>query len=224
MDTKLLKGCGFGALFLTCAAVTQVQAASLVLNFDFEFSGGSDPAGAAPWVVATFDDGGTPGSVSLTIDASGLSASEFIGSTYFNLDPVLDPTSLSFNRTDGTGPTQAQTNISTGVNEFKADGDGLYDILFDFPPPPGGGGAKFEAGETVTYNITGITTLTAASFDFLSAPDGGHGPFTAAAHVQGINADPDSGWIAPNPVPVPAAVWLFGSGLLGLIGVARRKA
>jgi hypothetical protein len=25
-------------------------------------------------------------------------------------------------------------------------------------------------------------------------------------------------------VPVPAAVWLFGSGLLGLIGVARRKA
>ena len=27
----------------------------------------------------------------------------------------------------------------------------------------------------------------------------------------------------PNPVPLPAAVWLFGSGLLGLIGVARRK-
>ena len=24
-------------------------------------------------------------------------------------------------------------------------------------------------------------------------------------------------------VPVPAAVWLFGSGLLGLVGVARRK-
>jgi hypothetical protein len=27
-----------------------------------------------------------------------------------------------------------------------------------------------------------------------------------------------------SPVPVPAAVWLFGSGLLGLIGAARRKA
>jgi hypothetical protein len=27
----------------------------------------------------------------------------------------------------------------------------------------------------------------------------------------------------PPPVPVPAAVWLFGSGLLGLVGVARRR-
>jgi hypothetical protein len=29
---------------------------------------------------------------------------------------------------------------------------------------------------------------------------------------------------APAAVPVPAAAWLFGSGLLGLFGVARRKA
>lgn len=29
--------------------------------------------------------------------------------------------------------------------------------------------------------------------------------------------------VVVNPVPVPAAVWLFGSGLIGLIGVARRK-
>jgi hypothetical protein len=26
-----------------------------------------------------------------------------------------------------------------------------------------------------------------------------------------------------NPVPIPAAVWLFGSGLIGLVGIARRK-
>ena len=29
---------------------------------------------------------------------------------------------------------------------------------------------------------------------------------------------------AASVIPVPAAVWLFGSGLLGLVGVARRKA
>jgi probable HAF family extracellular repeat protein len=31
------------------------------------------------------------------------------------------------------------------------------------------------------------------------------------------------GFIVVNAVPVPAAVWLFGSGLLGLIGMARSK-
>lgn len=30
--------------------------------------------------------------------------------------------------------------------------------------------------------------------------------------------------VPPAPVPVPAAAWLLGSGLLGLVGVARRKA
>jgi hypothetical protein len=32
------------------------------------------------------------------------------------------------------------------------------------------------------------------------------------------------GDISPAAVPVPAAAWLFGSGLLGLFGVARRIA
>ncbi len=37
-------------------------------------------------------------------------------------------------------------------------------------------------------------------------------------HLQGVVNQ-----AAAAPVPVPAAVWLFGSGLLGLVGVARRK-
>jgi hypothetical protein len=32
-----------------------------------------------------------------------------------------------------------------------------------------------------------------------------------------------SGIVEQTAVPVPAAVWLFGSGLLGLVGIARRK-
>jgi len=39
----------------------------------------------------------------------------------------------------------------------------------------------------------------------------------------GIVADLVSGTYSIAAVPVPATVWLFGSGLVGLIGVARRK-
>jgi len=34
---------------------------------------------------------------------------------------------------------------------------------------------------------------------------------------------PASSSLAPAVVPIPPAIWLFGSGLLGLVGVARRK-
>jgi hypothetical protein len=31
------------------------------------------------------------------------------------------------------------------------------------------------------------------------------------------------GAVAMPAVPVPAAIWLFGSGLIGLVGIARRR-
>ncbi|MCG7956956.1 MAG: VPLPA-CTERM sorting domain-containing protein [Candidatus Thiodiazotropha taylori] len=41
---------------------------------------------------------------------------------------------------------------------------------------------------------------------------------------DGIDFTSDSGvFLSVNPVPVPAAVWLFGSGLLGFVGVSHRK-
>lgn len=40
---------------------------------------------------------------------------------------------------------------------------------------------------------------------------------------DGVTYTSASGQFLTAPVPVPAAAWLFGSGLLGLIGVARRK-
>jgi probable HAF family extracellular repeat protein len=56
-------------------------------------------------------------------------------------------------------------------------------------------------------------------------------------HARGISADgtvivgiglnpagDQEAWLATiSPVPVPGAIWLFGSGLLGLVGMARRK-
>ncbi len=60
------------------------------------------------------------------------------------------------------------------------------------------------------YGVPMIQCSTAADND-------GCGPFPGQTPIF-------SGTIVPvSAVPVPAAVWLFGSGLLGLVGVARRK-
>ena len=70
-------------------------------------------------------------------------------------------------------------------------------------------------------SVTGSMTLSAI---------GGFNPLDAATLelVSGF-VDNDVDWARLeasaqlNAVPVPAAVWLFGSGLIGLIGMARRK-
>ena len=58
------------------------------------------------------------------------------------------------------------------------------------------------AGDTGAVSVV-YTTITAASGDF----PGFHPAFNGSL----------------TKVPVPAAVWLFGSGLVGLVGVARRR-
>jgi hypothetical protein len=65
-----------------------------------------------------------------------------------------------------------------------------------------------------TYTSTDVIATTPAG------PDGILGLSMIDGAFVGFNANFD--FVAP--VPVPAAVWLFGSGLLGLVGVARRKA
>ena len=97
--------------------------------------------------------------------------------------------------------------------------------------------------ELNTFNATGLDTIGAvtawdasSSIDLSSISGWGSGTavqiqlqndLSATSNLQGEGAFiqkkfGDIGVIV-NPVPVPAAVWLFGSGLLGLVGIARRK-
>jgi hypothetical protein len=61
------------------------------------------------------------------------------------------------------------------------------------------------------YGVTGTTTSTVA-LSLLG---------TATLSANGVTFAPES---SGTPVPLPAAIWLLGSGLLGLAGVGRRKA
>jgi hypothetical protein len=209
---------GLVALALASSYVP-AHAAVVTYSYDMEFSGARAPGGDAPWLIATFDDHNSQGSVLLTLSSAGLISGENVKELYFNLDPLLVPAQLSFNYLANSSTAPVANKISLSSNAYKADGDGKYDIKMEFP-----NGSGFDAGEILAYEITGISTLTAASFSFLSAPAGGHGPYYAAAHVQNTTGagSGSSGWIAPT-VPLPAAGWLLGSGLMMLAAYGKRS-
>ena len=231
MDPKglVLKTCAVAAFGLFSL---QVSASTVTFNLDYEFSGAQEPQGASPWAVATIDDSfGDANTVRLTMEATNLVGAESVTSWFFNFSG--DANLLSFNPYDTADATVNYifTDSTDSNTALKADGDGFFDIKFDFAPPSGSFASRFTAGETIIYDLTYTAApIVASDFNVFSASGGGTGSYLSAAHVQSIadpiycsgSSDPacGSGWI--GAVPVPAAVWLFGSGLLGLVGVARR--
>jgi hypothetical protein len=208
---------------------TRSSAASgITYQFDNEFSSGTPPSGPAPWITATIQTV-TPGTVQLTVANNGLLGSEFVSGFYLNLNTNFNPLNLSISYVSSSGsflaPSVGSGTIELGRDSFKADGDGKYDVLFDFSTVSG---STFGAGESITYQISGISGLVADDFVYLSAPNGGHGPFYAAAHVQGIGPSGAlSGWVEPSlgaqvfQVPEPSCGVLLGLSV-GLLGFARR--
>ena len=92
------------------------------------------------------------------------------------------------------------------------------------------GGSSPDSAENSLYLEGTIPALDQRLFWFVSG-DGSDSFFASqkisTGDFNGIY-EPSAGGqmqigVRVSEVPVPAAVWLFGSGLLGLIGVARRK-
>jgi len=209
-------------------SATSIQASIVTFELGTVFSSGSvAPDGPAPYGTVVFDDGGTAGSVDMTVSLASTIGSANMTQLYINFDSALDLNNLlfTFDSVSSTGPeadNKGDNGIFTGFEAFQSDGDGAYDILFDFPPPKGQ--TKFQAGETVVYTITSSEAIIADSFNFLSSEGGSEGTYMAASKFNSTGqGNQDSAWVGASPVPVPAAVWLFGSGLIGLVGFARRK-
>jgi hypothetical protein len=202
-------------LCLVAGMVGQANAAEVVLQASFEFSGATPPEGSPPWLTARFDDGGGTGLVTITLEATNLTDNEYVGAWLLNVAPPLDASDLIFSNLAKVG-SFADPIISLGENQFKADGDGYFDILIAFAAFDGLT-TRFTAGDSVSYTVT-APSLTAESFNCLSAPGGGVGPFPMASHVQGIGQEDDkSGWVT-TPEPSYFAVLILGG-----LAVMRRR-
>ncbi len=82
------------SLVIFAVLATSVQA-TLIFDFNYEFSGATPPEGSAPWLRASIEDSG-PGKVTLTFEALHLTDKEFVSNLYLNLNPSLDLDNLSF--------------------------------------------------------------------------------------------------------------------------------
>jgi len=198
------------------------------------FSGDNSLATNAVHLTALFEDT-SPGHVRLTLSAPGLTNNENIDKLYFNLNTNDNPTSLIFSNFSVAQGSFSFPTLDEGVNGYKADGDGFFDIRLNF----GGSGLPtwFSQGDVMTCDISGITNLTAADFVYLSAPSGSPvGPFNAAVHLVSIfnpNGHGDTsgyvGAVGPGPdvqfVPEPSAngLWSLAAALFGAFRWSRQR-
>jgi hypothetical protein len=215
-----------------CIAGLSNSAVATTLTFfgNAEFSGGTDPAGPPPWFTAVFDDSVGPDLLSLSITTAGLSGSEKLTEFSFNVDESITISALSpaagTTAPAGTVNPADLSTIDGTPGAFKADGDGYFDILIDYPTS----GDVFGAGEVSKWTLSGIG-LTLSSLLSLSTDKNGNpipgGGLLFAAHIQSIAPGGNSGWVTGDyvigAVPIPGALPLFltGLGLLGWLG--RRK-
>jgi hypothetical protein len=196
---------------------THTASSQVTFNLSTVFSGSPPPDATPPWATAQFADQGG-GVVRLTLSvAADLPSDEFIGSWYFNFNPDLDVDDLAF---ASVSTAAATYSFATDTDGHKADGDGKYDILVDFGSAAA---SRFTPGETMIWDITSSAgAIQPGDFNFLSAPDGGHGPFVTAAHVQGIpGGGAGSAWVT---VPEPSTYAAIIAALtLGIVVLRRRR-
>ena len=150
-------------------------------------------------------------SVEVLASAFTVSGSNFGMQNFsFNYDP-----SLSIDTSNIIETSLLAWTVSEGANA----GGGFGKFGFQLS---GNGSSRTEL---LSFSITGVTDDTVNSYAMGSTLKPAAIEFFAA-HIAGFDTTDgvtSAQFAGSSPVPVPAAAWLFGSGLLGLVGVASRR-
>jgi len=207
------------AMFAVVAVGSAITANADPVNFTLtgpDFSGsGNAVAGSLTVLIA--NSGANTVTVTVTNNTDG-----FVDELYLNNTAApLAGTGFACVNCTAIGGT---LGVTFGSNAFKADGDGLFDILVNSPVS---GSNRLAPGESVTFTLT-ATGLTSDSFlDFscsVCPTAGSNGPFRIAAHVQGtLSSGGGSVWIAEGSMPEPTSMMLLGTGLLGIAAGIRKR-
>lgn len=80
----------------------------------------------------------------------------------------------------------------------------------------------FGTGDGHTIGTISFDALAPGSTSVAMATSSLHGDYEDSSYNL-VNASYNNASVDISAVPVPAAVWLFGSGLVGLAGIARRR-
>ena len=207
----------FGACNATTGAFVDGDSDALAAGTSANPTFGSAIAGdghAGVINISTTDDGA--GGVNFTVNS-------------FNMDTYLGTAGGAF-ATQGTnvGTMSGSVNAAGDIALDLTGRDGMAQFFnTSLGQQPWNAGSTFTSGNQVNAvaDYTGSTLANDGSAAIVSASQVGPawGFFVNTPYTEVFSLDFSNATIVASPVPVPAAVWLFGSGLLGLVGVARRK-
>ena len=230
-----------GLLSATTASASQISGIATITIDNSAFAassinvGGGYPNG---WIVnkfwdASYNTTGITASTAggLTLPTTGNTAMDFPVNT--NATTISYPSSGTYGRTeqattmDANDTSIGQIGLSGAFLLTSVGGSGVL-TPYDFNLKKTAGVWNIQTYDNAfSYqnflNLTDISETVNGNGELLLS---GNLKWTGLwANLVGANTNTVVGTfsLAPSAVPVPAAVWLFGSGLMGLLGFARRK-
>lgn len=210
---SLLNGLVCACIF---SAVTTITNAATI---SYEFSATVNDPGISFFSIGEIVSG------SVVVDSGTASVSSVSESTYYDMlsYQVSSPTIGVFS----SNPVD-NSKVSVSVKNDGISGTDTFSVIIDDLGPNFSSliMQAFDSSKTVFSNedlpvpFPSLSSFDALRFelDFFTNGSWGNCSFPDQCHIEAtINS------LTATVVPIPVAVWLFGSGLLGLIGVARRN-